>query len=293
MSYRLLVNSGSRRFVLTKWKCICRIETWACLFISNNHAGYEVMSWRFVRWMRHFLDHSLQPSSTYRNQTLDPFSPEPNPRSISSPTQTRQAAAAPTITASLAGASLHPGRGRRSVDLAWTPRPRSHEDAAAGKSAGDRLAISSPRRPPRLQNAQPPILPPTAAPSCANPSSSKRRCRRRVRSCCTGAAFRPAAQLLVAALRLAGWPAIETEDLHHGLRIQLTRPLRGKPPIWARLVRVPHLENAIFFSSCSCYCSVQLRRRNLAARMHEGNLIECISLAHSMSDIPFHSIPLN
>jgi hypothetical protein len=44
----------------------------------------------------------------YMNQTLDPFS---------SPTQTRQAAA-PITTASLAGARLHPGRGRRSVDLA-------------------------------------------------------------------------------------------------------------------------------------------------------------------------------
>jgi hypothetical protein len=108
----------------------------------------------------------------------------------------------------------------------------------------------------------------TPRPRAPSPSSRRRRWRRRVRSC-AGAAFRSDAPLLVAALRLAAWPAIETEDLLHGLRVQLTRTLHGKLPIWVRLVRSrPRKYN---FSSCSCYCFVQLQTRNLATHAHEGN----------------------
>jgi hypothetical protein len=107
--------------------------------------------------------------------------------------------------------------------LAWTPRPRSHQDAAAGKSAVD----LPPRRPQWPQHTHPPILPPTAAPSCAKTQQQQQKKemapprlllhRRRLPTGCPAARRRPPT------CRLAG-------DSDGGPTPRITRPAHPNPP---------------------------------------------------------------
>jgi hypothetical protein len=182
--------------------------------------------------MRHFLDHSLQPDR--------PRPSDAAPSPLSSTSSIHFSRTKPSIHF-LSHRQRRPQQSRRR-----SPEHACIQDAVDGPSIWpDRLArvvtrtrrpgnppaTGSPFRPPRRpRHAQPPI-PRHTSPLCANPSSRRRIWRRRVCSCTGAAAFRPAAPLLVAALRLAAWPAIEMEDLIHGIRVQLTRLLRGKLPI--------------------------------------------------------------